>query len=130
MPPAETSFLDGTGTPAIARPRPAEIGRQTAAILGRIDRVVLAIGALFLALAAYDRGQAWRTLFYTGVELAGIGPWLAASVLLAAAAKATGADTLIARSSSPAIPPGTDAADKRANLASSPACCLMATATG
>jgi uncharacterized membrane protein YraQ (UPF0718 family) len=52
---------------------------------------------LFLALAAYDRGQAWRTLLYTGVELAGIGPWLAASVLLAAAAKATGADTLIAR---------------------------------
>jgi uncharacterized membrane protein YraQ (UPF0718 family) len=66
-------------------------------MLGRIDRVVLAIVALFLALAAYDRGQAWRTLLYTGVELAGIGPWLAASVLLAAAAKATGADTLIAR---------------------------------
>ena len=97
MPPAETSFLDAAGTPATARPRPAEIGPQAATVLGRIDHVVLAIVALLLALAVHDRGEAWRTLLYTGVELAGIGPWLAASVLLAAAAKATGADTLIAR---------------------------------
>jgi hypothetical protein len=96
MPPAETSFLDAAASPATARPWP--IKWQAAAVLGKVDRVALAFVALLLVLAVYDRGQAWRTLLYSGVELAGIGPWLAASVVLAAAAKATGADSLVAGS--------------------------------
>jgi hypothetical protein len=38
-----------------------------------------------------------RTLRYVAAELAHIGPWLAGSVFIAAAAKATGADALAAR---------------------------------
>lgn len=71
--------------------------RSAAALLGRLDRVVLVIAAIVGVLAVLRPVQAWDTVQFTVRALAGIAPWLVVSVFFAAAAKATGADGLIAR---------------------------------
>lgn len=63
----------------------------------RLDRVVLAIAAILLGLGVWSPGQAWEAARFAARALAGIAPWLAISVFFAAAAKATGAEGLIAR---------------------------------
>lgn len=67
------------------------------AVLNRIDFVLVALGALFIGLWIYSSAQASSTLLYVARELAEIAPWLAASVIIAAAARATGADALAGR---------------------------------
>ncbi len=64
----------------------------------RLDRVWLAIGLLFLGLAALAPGQALASLRFTADAFAWIAPFLLLSVLLAAWLKAAGADRLIGRS--------------------------------
>lgn len=64
----------------------------------RLDRVWLAIGLLFLGLAALVPGQAAASLRFTADAFAWIAPFLLLSVLLAAWLKAAGADRLIGRS--------------------------------
>jgi hypothetical protein len=59
--------------------------------------VVLTIAALLLGLGAWSPGQAWEATRFAARALAEIAPWLAISVFFTAAAKATGADGLIAR---------------------------------
>jgi hypothetical protein len=59
--------------------------------------VLATLGAILLALWAYDGTQALSTIRYVAHELAHIAPWLAGSVMIAAAARATGADALAAR---------------------------------
>ncbi len=72
-------------------------GRRLADRLRAADRVVLAFAAAVLALAGLDPAQAAASLAFVARAFASITPWFAASVLLAAAAKASGADALVAR---------------------------------
>ena len=65
--------------------------------LPRVDFVLVTLGTLFLGLWAYSAAQAESTLLYVTGELGDIAPWLAASCMVAAAARATGADALAAR---------------------------------
>ena len=75
----------------------AVYSRQIASRLPHIDFVLVALVVLFGGLYLYSPDQAFRTIRNVAGELAHIGPWLAASVMVAAAAKATGADSLAAR---------------------------------
>jgi len=85
-----------TTAPAPSRPR-RDLVRRIAVRLSRIDRVVLVfLGALAL-LAVFDAAQAGTSFAFTLHSLAFIAPFLLASVLIAGAAKATGADAHIAR---------------------------------
>ncbi len=61
------------------------------------DRVVLACAALLVLLALLDPGQLLPSLRFAGVALLGIAPFLVLAVAVAAFAKASGADALIAR---------------------------------
>jgi uncharacterized membrane protein YraQ (UPF0718 family) len=89
---AETRLDSATTT--VPPPPPL---RRFADALARIDRVMLAIVAIFLALLALDAAQARASLGFTLDSLLFLAPFLAASVLVAALAKATGADGQIAR---------------------------------
>jgi len=71
--------------------------RRLAGRLARIDRVVLAFAAAMALLFILDPAQARASLLFTLDSLRFIAPFLAASVLIAASAKATGADAHIAR---------------------------------
>jgi uncharacterized protein len=71
--------------------------RQPAALLSHLDFVLVGLVVLVAGLFLYSPRQAVNTLRYVAAELAHIGPWLAGSVFIAAAAKATGADALAAR---------------------------------
>jgi hypothetical protein len=77
--------------------RSATALRQSAALLGHLDFVLGGLVILVIGLYLYSPDQAVDTLRYVAAELAHIGPWLAGSVFIAAAAKATGADALAAR---------------------------------
>lgn len=72
----------------------AVYSRQIASRLSYMDFVLVALVVLFGGLYLYSPDQAFRTVRYVGGELAHIGPWLAGSVMVAAFAKATGADSL------------------------------------
>lgn len=63
----------------------------------RVDRALLALLALFAAVAALIPQQLQASLVFTVTSLVGIAPYLVASVGLAAYLKAAGADHLIAR---------------------------------
>src|SRR5208282_2568727 len=99
MSPPETTaiaaFLTESGL-ATSPPSPSFSG-PARGVLNRIDFVLVALGALLVGLWMYSSVQASSTLLYVARELAHIAPWLAASVIIAAAARATGADTLAAR---------------------------------
>ena len=77
----------------VAAPAPAPTLRTR----WRPDRVVLVIAAILGVLALWNLSAAWETARFAGRALAEIAPWLAVSAFFAAAAKATGADGLIAR---------------------------------
>ncbi len=70
--------------------------RQMGGTLRRIDRVMLATLGLFAALALVVPAQAGDSVIFTLRALAFIAPFLAASVLVAAGAKATGLDRQVA----------------------------------
>ena len=70
--------------------------RQFATLLRHLNFVLVGLVVLFVGLYLYSPDQALATARYVTAELAHIGPWLAGSVLIAAAAKATGADALAA----------------------------------
>lgn len=69
--------------------------RRMSAALRRIDRVWLALGLVFLALAVGAPDQALESARFTLEAFLGILPFLAVSVMLAAWLKAAGADRLI-----------------------------------
>jgi uncharacterized membrane protein YraQ (UPF0718 family) len=71
--------------------------RRLARPVQHLDYVLVALVVLFAGLYLYSPDQALATLRYVGGELAHIGPWLAGSVFIAAAAKATGVDAFAAR---------------------------------
>ena len=62
-----------------------------------LDFVLVTLIALFVGLYLFSPDQAFTTLSYVAGELAHIGLWLAGSVFIAAAAKASGADSLASR---------------------------------
>lgn len=66
-------------------------------LLPRMDTVVVALLGIFITLAVFSPPQAQATLEFALSALAGVAPFLLLSVALAAAAKASGADNLIAR---------------------------------
>ena len=68
----------------------AETGRS-------LDRVWVTIVAILLALAVVVPAQLPGSLVFTGQQLASVAPFLLLSVMIAAWAGATGADSLIAR---------------------------------
>jgi len=82
--------------PAPSRP-PRRLFRALVERLARVDRVVLVFIAALALLAIFDPPQAGASLAFTRDSLLFIAPFLAASVLIAAYAKATGADARIAR---------------------------------
>ena len=63
----------------------------------RLDRVWLFLAVSVLALAVADASQALESLRFTSDALLGVSPFLALSIGVAAYAKASGADRLIAR---------------------------------
>jgi hypothetical protein len=87
----------------VTAPSPLRLGplavysRQIASRPSHLDFVLVALAVLFGGLYLYSPDQAFRTVRYVAGELAHISPWLAGSVMVAAAAKATGADSLAAR---------------------------------
>jgi len=70
----------------------ARVGRGFAA-----DRVLMALCAGLILLAVYDAPEAGRSLRFIVAQLLAIAPFLFLAVALAAGAKASGADRLIAR---------------------------------
>jgi uncharacterized membrane protein YraQ (UPF0718 family) len=74
-----------------------ELLRRSVGHLRRLDFVLVGLFVLFVGLYLYSTDQAASTLRYVASELAHIAPWLAGSVFIAAAARATGADALAAR---------------------------------
>jgi uncharacterized membrane protein YraQ (UPF0718 family) len=71
--------------------------RQSGTLIRHLDFLLVALVVLLVGLNLHSPDQALATLRYVGGELAHIGPWLAGSVFIVAAAKATGADALAAR---------------------------------
>ncbi len=65
--------------------------------LRRMDRAVLAMAVIFVSLLAAAPGQARDSLGFTLDALLFISPFLAFSIFVAAAARATGADSQVAR---------------------------------
>jgi uncharacterized membrane protein YraQ (UPF0718 family) len=79
-------------TEQLQRPRwPALV----AELLG--DRVIIALGIGIVALTIIDPGQAAPSLRFTGASLLSMAPFLLLAVAMAAYAKASGSDKLIAR---------------------------------
>lgn len=74
----------------------AAVARPWRARLRAIDPVVAAIVLGLLAIAAVSPAQGLASAQFLAGALGSIAPWFALSVLIAAAAKATGADALIA----------------------------------
>lgn len=70
--------------------------RSGIGVLRRGDPVVLAFIGGLAAITAIVPAQGLESARFVGAALAGIAPWFAISILLAAAAKATGADALVA----------------------------------
>jgi uncharacterized membrane protein YraQ (UPF0718 family) len=62
----------------------------------RVDRVWVFLAVAIFALAVVDANQALESLRFTGRALLGVSPFLALSIGIAAYAKASGADRLIA----------------------------------
>ncbi|MFT5447128.1 MAG: uncharacterized membrane protein YraQ (UPF0718 family) [Gammaproteobacteria bacterium] len=75
------------------KPIPANWPHKTV----KIDRVWVAIAAILAALLVFNPAQAARTVEFTLAALWGVLPFLLLSIAIAAYAKATGADSLIAR---------------------------------
>lgn len=67
------------------------------ALWNKLDKPLLAAGLIMLAIALLVPHQLPASLAFTGQSLLGIAPWLALSVAVAAYAKASKADALIAR---------------------------------
>jgi len=63
----------------------------------RPNPVLIGLAGLFAGLGIYSPNQATATTHYVARALAEIGPWLAASVCIAAAARAIGLDQLAAK---------------------------------
>ena len=75
---------------------PAPIASRIASGLRRADRVVLATVAILLLLLPMSLAQFSESLYFTLESLLLISPFLAASVVIGAGAKATGADLQVA----------------------------------
>jgi len=74
-----------------------EIALATRRLAGRIDPAVLVVVLALAVLAVLAPAQAVESLRFTGDALVGVLPFLALSIGVAAYAKASGADALIAR---------------------------------
>lgn len=77
--------------------RSASRGSRVVQFWSDIDKPLLALALGVAAIALWLPHRLLASLFFTGQSLLGIAPWLAVSVLFAAYAKASGADTLVAR---------------------------------
>jgi hypothetical protein len=66
-------------------------------VKGGLDRVWIAVIAIFAVLALAAPGQARESAHFTVLALVGVAPWLVLSIGIAAYAAATDADNLIAR---------------------------------
>jgi uncharacterized protein len=75
----------------------ADMALTTRRLAGRIDWTLVVVLAGFVALALADAGQARDSAIFVGEALLGVAPFLFASIAIAAYAKASGADSLIAR---------------------------------
>ena len=66
-------------------------------VLAKIDRVILALVVLLVAVYLHDSAQGMRSLVFTLESLLSTAPYLVGSIAIAAAAAASGADGVIAR---------------------------------
>lgn len=88
QPPTSSGCCAPAASAAAASPWPA--------LWRRLDKPLLAIGLIVLAIALALPQQLAASLVFTGESLLGIAPWLALSVAIAAYARASKADALIA----------------------------------
>ncbi|MFX4222766.1 MAG: permease [Thalassobaculum sp.] len=75
----------------------ADMALTTRRFADRIDWTVFVVLAAFVALALFSADQAGASAIFVGDALLGVAPFLFASIAIAAYAKASGADSLIAR---------------------------------
>lgn len=75
----------------------ADMALTTRRLAGRIDWTVVVVLAAFVALALFSAEQAAESAVFVGDALIGVAPFLFASIAIAAYAKASGADSLIAK---------------------------------
>ncbi len=75
----------------------ADMALTTKRIAAKVDPVVLATLAAVVMLAVLDPAQSIDSLIFTGEALVSVSLFLLASIAIAAYAKASGADSLIAR---------------------------------
>jgi hypothetical protein len=78
-----------TEIPRNAAARQSPLGTFVVLLRGldvRLDPVLIGLAGLFAGLGIYSLNQAIATARYVAHELAEIGPWLVASVCIAAAA--------------------------------------------
>lgn len=75
----------------------ADMALTTRRLAGRIDWTLVVVLTGFVALAILDAGRARDSAIFVGEALLGVAPLLFASIAIAAYAKASGADALIAR---------------------------------
>jgi len=96
MPPTETAAfsLEPVSTTRASR---RESVKELLVAARKIDPVLAILLVLFIGLWAFNATLASSTLVFVTSALAHIAPWLAVSVGIAAAARATGADALAAR---------------------------------
>ncbi|KNG93215.1 permease [Pseudaestuariivita atlantica] len=78
---------------SLPAPRPSLWSRAR-----KLDRVVLTILALLVAIALLDPAQFWPTVTFTAGALVNTAPFILFAILAVGYLKATGAETLIARS--------------------------------
>ena len=74
-----------------------EIALATRRLVGRIDPVLPLAALVFIVLTLASPGQALESLRFTAMALVDVAPFLLLSIGIAAYAKASGADALIAR---------------------------------
>jgi uncharacterized membrane protein YraQ (UPF0718 family) len=99
VPPSDTSSSAIFSLEPVSVPRASwrETFNRVLSVVAHADPVLAALAALFVGLWAVNAVQGWITFVSVARELAHIAPWLAASVVIAAAARATGADAFAAR---------------------------------
>ena len=93
----EMTSVDQTSTGCAATCGETSGGPRLWSRLKRLDRVWLALAALFTGLAAFDLAQAEASLWFMTDAFLWILPFLLLSVVLAAWLKAAGIDKLVAR---------------------------------
>src|SRR5215468_2413598 len=92
-----SELMENPNHAAALRFRPTRLFVAVRGLDVRPNLVLIGLAGLFAGLELYSPNLAIATAHYVAHALAEIGPWLAASVCIAAAARAIGLDQLAAK---------------------------------